>query len=244
MKNYRFLNVDAPMSIDYCDSFKYVSKWKIDKAIQEKENGRISKIEIYNYFKISDLPLFMKYLNTSKFKFTDNRKEYPRVFNILRNHEWKRITWKWKIFGRNEKLPRYYYKVLFSRVMSHRNRTYLFKIYWNESQGKDFVKVEITYCYFKPKEKYNIHSLDWLNSLKGINEIIKKTEKKMTPIWFIEDFSKEITLEAFIFQVIWRPWISNINHIYTIFSKLTGKNYYSQINNAYPLNSDTDEDNG
>gem|GEM_PF-3022090 len=81
-----------------------------------------------------------------------------------------------------EKMPKYYYFNLFSKILVHRGRYYFIKVYWNVAQNKDFVKLEITYSYFKPKGKYNIHFLDWLNSLKGINEIIRKIEKKHSSI--------------------------------------------------------------
>jgi len=229
MKKKYILNIPKPFSIDYCNSYKSISKWKIDKSVLEEKSNIVKKIEIYNYFKKNEVQELIKYLNSKKFKYSNNPKEYPRIFNILLNQENKFITWRWKILNLEEKMPKYYYFNLFSKILVHRGRYYFIKVYWNVAQNKDFVKLEITYSYFKPKGKYNIHFLDWLNSLKGINEIIRKIEKKHSSIWFSEDFSEQVYLESFIFQMMWRFWKSGVNHIYNIFAKLTGHKYYSMI---------------
>lgn len=229
MSEVNIFNIPKPFSIDYCNSYKSISKWKIDKSILEKETNIVKKIELYNYFKKSEVENLIKHLNSKAFKYTKKANEYPRIFNVILNQENKFITWRWKILDIKEKMPKYYYYVLFSKVLVHRNRAYLIKIYHNIAQNKDFVKLEITYSYFKPKGKYNIHFLDWLNSLKGMNEVISKLEKKVSFIGFYEDFSEQVYFESFILQIIWKYGRSGVNHVYNIFAKLTGDKSYTDI---------------
>lgn len=234
MKKSGILKIPKPFSINYCNSYKSISKWKIDKCLIEEKTNIVKKIEVYNYFKMSDVQELIKYLS-STFKYTNKPSEYPRIFNVILNQENKFITWRWKILDIKEKMPKYYYYVLFSKILVYRNRTYLIKIYHNIAQNKDFVKLEITYSYFKPKGKYNIHFLDWLNSLKGMNALIRKIEKKISIIGFNEDFSEQVEFESFILQIIWKYGRSGVNHIYNIFAKLTGDKSYTEIYKKYLL---------
>gem|GEM_PF-4768345 len=92
MKKKYILNIPKPFSIDYCNSYKSISKWKIDKSVLEEKSNIVKKIEIYNYFKKNEVQELIKYLNSKKFKYSNNPKEYPRIFNILLNQENKFIT--------------------------------------------------------------------------------------------------------------------------------------------------------
>lgn len=225
-------NIPAPFNIKYYKSYDHISKWLLDKVLIERINKKVTKIEVYNYFDIKDIKLIIKYLESYHFKSTKNATLYPPYWSFLLNLEWEHIkTIKSKenskkiikIIDPNDKKNKFFYYIFYVRVHLHRNNTYLIKLYWNKSKNKKFFKLEITYWY---KEKwYNLHFLDFLNSLKGINEILRKIEKKFTPIWYKEDFSKKITLDSFIFQIMWNIWKSKINQINNIFSKLTGINY-------------------
>jgi len=224
MNNYKELtNIHSPFSISYWKSFKHISKCKLDKVIIEKKTNKVKKVEVYNYFNNDNVEKIIKYLLSPSFEFTKNKSKFNKLRNVLLMQEWKNIVKNGRIVDIEIRKYKYYYYVYFVRVLVHRKRPFLLKIYWNQSQNKDFVKLEITYSL--QKKLYNLHFLDWINAMKSINEIIKKIEKKFTPIWYDEDFSKKITLDSFIFQMMSKLGKSQVNHINNIFTKLTGKVY-------------------
>lgn len=210
-------NKSPPFSVLYNKSFEYISKWKLDKVLLNHEDKRVKKIEVYNYFWKKDLKKLLRYLNTKKFSYNNDTKNHPCVWNPQLANEWKYTTGQWKRVDEMNK-PKYYYYTHFCKVLVHRNRVYLLKIYENKSSNKDFVKLEITYEYHK--KNYNLHYLDWLSALKGMNEIIGKICKKATVKGFDEDFSRQITLDSLIYQVMGNLWPTQVNHVYKIFNIL------------------------
>jgi len=215
MQKSELKNIQSPFSIDYWKSFKEISKWKIDKVIVDNKTNRITKLEIYNYFNIDDLEALIKYINTKKFKYTNDKKQFPPYWNILLSQRWKNINGQGKILNLEDKFYKYFYFVNFIKILVHRNRKLMLKIYHNRAQNKKFVKLEITYSYFKKKDKYNMHLLDWLGALKGMNEVIRKIEHRFTSIWFNEDFSKKITFDGLIGKIVcWKApfFILNFFH--------------------------------
>lgn len=218
-----FKNLEAPFNIKYWKSFINISKRLLDKVILEKETNIIKKIEVYNYFDIKDIKKIIEYLKSNKFKYTNDKSKFNKLWNIILNQEWKHIVKNWRIVDINKTKYRHFYYIFFVNVLVFRNRTYLIKLYRNISKKKDFFKLEITYSYFK--KNYNLHFLDYLNAMKSVNTIIGKIERRFVPIWFNEDFSQQITLDSFVLQMMWRLWKSWVNHINNIFTKLTGINY-------------------
>lgn len=233
-ENITIKNIKAPFKINYWKSYQYISKWLLDKVKVNAEFDknwkininphRVSKIEVYNYFQRKDIDALLKYLQTKKFNYTTDTSKFHKIFNPILRLEWKYITWRWKILEDQDFANyKWYYYVDFVRVLVHRNRTYLIKSYYNISENKSFFKLEITYSY--QKKKYYLHFLDWLNACKWMNEIIKKIEDRFEPKGYDEDFSKQITFDAFVFQILWKIWKSWVNHIYNIFSILTWEKY-------------------
>jgi len=176
------------------DNLEYLKNWKFDKVIVDSKN-KVKKIEVYNYFDRLNLKKLIKFLNTKQFKSINNNEKIPSLFYILLSKEWKYTNWKWQILDENN-LPKYYYFVDLVKVLKHRNRYILLKIYRNKSQNKKFSKLEITYLNYK--KKYNSIFLDWIYWLRNLNEIIKRLSKRIQFIWYDEDFSKKITLKEFL----------------------------------------------
>lgn len=193
------------MNINLSNKFSYISSWKLDKIVSNEKNI-ITKIEIYNYFKRKNIKKIIKYLNTKKFNYLIEKKDFPRLFNILLSQNNKHITWKWKILDNNN-LPKFYYFVDFIKVLNHRWRPVLLKIYRNKSKQKDFSKIELTY--YQHKKNYNLYFLDWLNWLKWINEIIKKISTKFNFLWYEEDFSQKIEFNNFLNNILENKTKSN-----------------------------------
>lgn len=199
-------NLKENLKLKISNQFNLINKWKFDKIIIQNKTNIIKKIEIYNYFNRNNIKKLIAFLNTKQFKYFENSSDFPRLFNILLSKNNKHITWKWKILDNNY-LPKYYYFVDFIKVLNHRWRPILLKIYRNKSQNKNFAKIELTYIPYK--KNYNLYFLDWLNWLKWINEIIKKLNKRFNFIWYLEDYSKQIKLDTFLNKVIENKTKSN-----------------------------------
>lgn len=193
--NNQYLNFDS-LGIDYSNNFNHIKNWKLDKTV-EKE--KVTKIEVYNYINRCDVKNIIKFLNTKKFKYYYDTKSFFKLCNVMLNLNNKHISWQWNILD-SFNLPKYYYYVDFVKVLNHRWRPLLLKIYRNESCKKQFSKIEITYFHFK--KWYNLYFLDWLNSFKSINEIIKKINKRFQFIWYDEDFSLQQKFDDFIIKMI------------------------------------------
>lgn len=222
MKNNTTIkNKSPPFRVHYWQSFDAISKWKIDKALVDNTSNRVTKIEVYNYFSHDTIKSMLKYLQTKQFKYITDKNNHPRLYNIQLKQEGQHTIQQWKIIDIEKEQYMYYYYVYFIKVLSHRWRPILLKLYWNKSLKKDFYKLELTYTY--SKWWYNLHYLDWLSALKSINEIIRKIEKRFSPIGYDEDFSGKITLDSLIYQVMGNLGKSEINHIYNIFDELTAQ---------------------
>jgi hypothetical protein len=221
MNNTTIKNKSPPFKLYLGTSFKQVWQWKFDKVIVDAQSNRVKKIEVYNYFSHNSIKRMLKYLQTKQFKYITDTTKFPRLYNIQLKQEGQHIIQQWKIIDVWENKYKFYYRVYYVRVLSHRGRPILIKIYWNESLKKDFYKLELTYKYYQ--WKYNLHFLDWLSALKSINEIIRKIENRFSPIGYDEDFSGQITLDSLIYQVMGNLWKSEINHISNIFDELTAQ---------------------
>lgn len=79
------------MNINLSNKFSYISSWKLDKIVSNEKNI-ITKIEIYNYFERKNIKKIIKYLNTKKFNYLIEKKDFPRLFNILLSQNNKHIT--------------------------------------------------------------------------------------------------------------------------------------------------------
>jgi len=214
-------NKSPPFKLYLGTSFKQVWQWKFDKVTVDSQSNRVKKIEVYNYFSHNSIKRMLKFLQTKQFKYITDTTKYPRLYNIQLKQEGQHIIQQWKIIDIEKENYMYYYYVYYVRVLSHRWRPILLKIYWNKSLKKDFYKLELTYTY--SKWWYNLHFLDWLSALKSINEIIRKIENRFSPIGYDEDFSGKITLDSLIYQVMGNLWKSEINHISNIFDELTAQ---------------------
>jgi len=49
-------------------------------------------MEIYNYIPRKNINNIIKYLNTKQFKFLENKKDFPKIFNILLSQNNKHIN--------------------------------------------------------------------------------------------------------------------------------------------------------
>lgn len=176
---------------------KFLENFYFDKVIYSDKTNIIRKMEIYNYIPRKNINNIIKYLNTKQFKFLENKKDFPKIFNILLSQNNKHINWKWVILNENF-LPKYHYYVDYVKVLNHRWRPILIKIYRNKSQNREYSKIEITYSYFK--KSYNLYFLDFLNALKWMNELLKKISKKIQYYELEEemDFSKRINFDKFL----------------------------------------------
>jgi len=88
--NYKYLTIkkiEAPFSINYNKSFNILSNRLLDKIILEKETNIIKKIEVYNYFDINNIKKVISYLKSSKFKYTNDKSTYNKLWNVLLNQE-------------------------------------------------------------------------------------------------------------------------------------------------------------
>lgn len=164
--------------------FANLLNWRIDKYVINK--WIVSKIEIYNYFSYIDAQKIIKIFQRKDYKWTNDTSKFHPIFNVIRAHEWcyianNKVIPPWII------LPKYYYHVLFARVLVHRGSHFLVKIYHNKSQAKNFVKMEITYARYK--NLYNLSYWDWASRIKWISEVINNLQRFITPIGFSEDFS-------------------------------------------------------
>jgi len=177
-----------------------IKNWKFDKLVYSKDSQKISKIEIYNYIKREQVLKLLKHLSTKKYKYTNDYKKIPNIFSVLLSKENKYTSWQWKIIEdiSNEK---YYYYIDFVKVLVHRWSVFLIKIYRNKSQNKDFSKIEISY-YFNNNSKYNLYYWTWINSLKAINEIIKRISYNFDFLWYREDYSQKIDFLTWIAKLL------------------------------------------
>lgn len=177
-------------TLDISINLGFIKKWKFDKLVYLNKNEKVSKIEIYNYFDRKNLKKLIKHLQTKRYKYTVDNKKIPQIFSILLSKDKKHTTGQWKIVE-DISNKKYYYYVDFVKAIVHRGSVYLIKIYRNESIKSSFSKIELSY-YYNDNSKYNLYYWTWVNSLKWLNEIIKRLSNKTDFIWYDEDFSKKI----------------------------------------------------
>lgn len=187
-------------TLDKSRNLNCIKNWKFDKLTYSKESQKVSKIEIYNYIKREKVEKLVKHLNTKKYKYTNDFTKIPNIFSVLLSKENKHTSWQWKIIEdiTNEK---YYYYIDFVKALVHRWSVFLIKIYRNKSQNKDFSKIEISY-YFNNNSKYNLYYWTWINSLKAINEIIKRLSNNFDFLWYWEDYSQKIDFLTWIAKIL------------------------------------------
>lgn len=221
MNNVTFCNKSSPfnLKLENNKSFDFIKNWKFDKVLMSKKKKRITKVEVYNYFKESDFSKLLKHLQTKKFKYTTDKTSFPREWNAILAQEWKNIIKGWKIVDLSKGYYPYHYKNLYTRVLLYRNKSYLIKAYKNSSHKKTFFKLEITYGFIKGK--YNLSSTNWIDGIKSMNSILKNIEFGVKPINFKKnDFSKKITFDSLIFQVVIGLYEWKVNKIENIFKKI------------------------
>ncbi|MDD3793291.1 MAG: hypothetical protein PHI37_00565 [Candidatus Gracilibacteria bacterium] len=171
-------------------SLEYIKTWKFDKLTYSKDSQKVSKIEIYNYIKRENVEKLLKHLQTKKYKYTTDFKIIPNIFSVLLSKENKYTSGQGKIIEDITK-EKYYYYIDFVKALIHRGSIFLIKIYRNKSQNKDFSKIEISY-YYNNNSKYNLYYGTWINSLKAINEIIKRLSYNFEFVGYHEDYSQKI----------------------------------------------------
>lgn len=196
-------------------SLDYIRNWKFDKLTYSKESKKVSKIEIYNYIDRKKLKKLVKHLQTKKYKYTENTKDMPNIFSILLSKEHKHTSGQWKIIE-DISNTKYYYYVDFVKAIVHRGSIFLIKIYRNQSIESSFSKIELSY-YYNNNSKYNLYYWTWVNSLKWINEIIKRLTKKFEFLWYNEDFSKKIEFSPWIWRLLTIYSKTNIQKILKMF---------------------------
>lgn len=219
--NITFYNKSPPftLKLENNRSFDCIKIWKFDKVLLNKKKKRITKVEVYNYFKESDYEKLIKHLLSKSFKYRPNKAKFPREWNTILAQEGKNIIKGWDVVDLSKKYYRYHYLNLFSRIILHRNKSYLIKAYKNSSHKKTFFKLEITYGF--SKGWYNLSSTNRIEALKGMNELIRRLELKVKPIGFDgEDFSKQITFDSLVYQAIIHSYDWKVNKIENIFKKI------------------------
>lgn len=189
---------DIINTLNTSNSLEFIKKWKFDKLVYLNKNEKVSKIEIYNYIDRDNLKKLIKHLQTKRYKYTSDNKIMPKIFSILLSKNKKHTSWQWKII-KDISNTKYYYYVDFVKAIVHRGSIFLIKIYRNESIKSSFSKIELSY-YYNDNSKYNLYYWTWVNSLKWLNEIIKRLSYKFDFIWYDEDFSKKIDF----FQWMWK----------------------------------------
>ncbi len=185
--------------------------WKIHKMSRDRQ-WNVSKIEIYNYFRYQDVQKLLTFLHTKQFSYYTDTKGIPSILHIPLKFHKQRIVKDtnrntFRILEENEyqaKTFKYFYYVFFMKILNHRWSLFPLKIYWNESQQKDFVKIEI--AYYRNDSKYYLSYHDWASKLKGISEVINLLHSRIEFIWFHEDFSNGVAFREGIQKIL--SWYS------------------------------------
>jgi hypothetical protein len=73
-------------------NIKFLQNFYFDKVKYNKKTNIFKKIEIYNFIPRKNIKKVIKYLNTKQFKYLNNTKDFPKIFNILLNQENKHIN--------------------------------------------------------------------------------------------------------------------------------------------------------